>query len=349
MTKKIAIVLFNLGGPSDLKSVPKFLFNLFNDPAIINLPTIPRFFLATLITLLRTKTARKIYGLIGGKSPIVEITNSQAEALEKELSFADESYKAFTIMRYWHPRARNVVKKIKEYAPDQVIMLPLYPQYSTTTSASSFNEFLKEAQKQKLKSSFKKICCYPDNQEFIAAHSRLIKQTIKKAELSGNKNYRLLFSAHGLPQSIVDKGDPYVFQVEKSTDLIVKSLQIENLDYRICYQSKVGKMAWTSPSLEVEIRRAALDQKSIIVIPIAFVSDHSETLVELDIEYKELAANLGIPLYLRVPALNSDGYFISALANICKNTVHNNRICSNGENGSRICPTKQTKCPNYAN
>ena len=347
MSKKIAVVLFNLGGPSDFKSVPQFLFNLFNDPAIISLPTLPRLFLAKLISTLRTKPAQKIYSLIGGKSPIVEITNGQAEALEKELSFAENSYKTFVIMRYWHPRARDVVKKIKEYSPDQVIMLPLYPQYSTTTSASSFAEFLKEAQRQKIKSIFKKVCCYPDNKDFIEAHSRLIKQTIKKAELSKNKNYRLLFSAHGLPQSIIDKGDPYVFQIKKSTDLIAKSLQIENLDYRICYQSKVGKMTWTSPSLEVEIRRAALDKKSIIIIPIAFVSDHSETLVELDIEYKKLAKDLGIPLYLRVPALNSDGYFISALANICKNTVHNNMICNNGENGSRICPAKQTKCPNY--
>jgi ferrochelatase len=347
--KKVAIVLFNLGGPDNLNAVPKFLFNLFNDPAIINLKNPLRFFLAKLISGLRSKTAKKIYSLIGGKSPIVTITNAQAEALEKELSFTQESYKTFVIMRYWHPRAKDVIKKIKEFAPEEIIMMPLYPQFSTTTSGSSFNEFLTEAKRQKLKATFKQICCYPTQPQFISSHSKLIKQAIDKTELQGQKNYRILFSAHGLPQSIVDRGDPYVFQIEKSTQAIVKNLAIANLDYRICYQSKVGRMKWTGPSLDFEIRRAAIEKKSLIIVPIAFVSDHSETLVELDIEYKKLAEELGVPLYLRVAALNSNGDFISSLVSMCKNSVANNRLCSNANNGSRICPSQLKQCPNYAN
>jgi ferrochelatase len=346
--KKTAVILFNLGGPDKPGSVRKFLFNLFNDKAIIGLIQPFRFLLANFISLKRAKTAREIYSYIGGKSPILEITNAQGEALEKELSFIG-NYKVFTIMRYWHPMAKEVMEKIKEYDPSEVILLPLYPQFSTTTSNSSFEDFYRSFKEQKMKAKIKYVCCYPTNSHFINSHLRIIKEAIAKTTKAGPKtgfkDFRLLFSAHGLPQKIIDAGDPYCFQVQQTTEAIVKELP-ENIDYKICYQSKVGPLEWTKPSLEFEINRAGLDGRAVIIIPIAFVSDHSETLVELDIEYKEMAKNKKIPFYLRVPALNSDGYFIKALLDICKRTSEADSNCNGGDFGTRICPKNFKKCIN---
>jgi ferrochelatase len=343
--KKTAVILFNLGGPDNLKSVKGFLFNLFNDKAIIGLPQPFRFLLAKLISSRRDKKAQAIYAQIGGKSPILETTNSQAEALEKELSYFG-NYKTFVAMRYWHPFSKDVVKKVKEYQPDEIIFLPLYPQFSTTTTASSFEDFYKKLKNNKVAGKLKYICCYPTNPQFISAHCRLIKQAIIKTTSAGFDNFRILFSAHGLPQKIIDAGDPYCFQVKASVDGIVKELAIKDLDHKICYQSKVGPLEWTKPSLEFEISRAALDKKAIIIVPIAFVSDHSETLVELDIEYREIAHHKKIPFYYRVPALNVDGYFIKSLVDICKRTSEVEFGCNGGDFGSRICPKNFTKCLN---
>lgn len=344
--KKTAIILFNLGGPDNPKSVKGFLFRLFNDKAIINLPQPLRFLLAWLISSRREKKAQGIYAQIGGKSPILEITNAQGEALEKELSFLG-NYKVFITMRYWHPFAKEVIKKIKAYNPDEIIFLPLYPQFSTTTTNSSFDDFYKYFKKQKLTTKIKYICCYPVNPLFITAHSRLIKQGISKTRSSGFNNFRLLFSAHGLPQKIINAGDPYCYQVKASVDAIIKDLGEENLDYKICYQSKVGPLEWTKPSLEFEIERAAIDKKAVIIIPIAFVSDHSETLVELDIDYKKLSEERKIPFYLRIPALNTDGYFIKALVDLCNYSSEANFGCSGGNYGERICPKNFRKCINF--
>jgi ferrochelatase len=345
MNKKTAVVLFNLGGPDKLESVKGFLFNLFNDKAIINLPQPLRFLLAWIISTRRNKKAQEIYTKIGGKSPILQTTICQAEALEKELSYFG-NYKVFVSMRYWHPFSKNIIKKVKEYQPNEVILLPLYPQFSTTTTSSSLQDFYKKLRKNKITSKLKYICCYPTNPQFISAHCRLIKQSINKTELSGFKDFRILFSAHGLPQKIIDDGDPYCFQVKASVDAIVTGLAIKNLDYKICYQSKVGPLEWTKPSLDFEINRAALDKKPIIIVPIAFVSDHSETLVELDIEYKEIAQEKKIPFYCRVPALNTDGYFIDSLVDICKRTSKVDFGCNGGDFGTKICPKTFKKCLN---
>ena len=317
--KKTAVVLFNLGAPDDLKSVHKFLFNLFSDPAIIALPAPLRYLLALIISALRAKTSKKIYEILGGKSPLLEITNRQAESLERALSFRS-NYKVFVAMRYWHPFSYETIEKIKLYQPDEIILLPLYPQFSTATTGSSFIDFMRQIIKQKINIPIKKIYHYSYDDKFIFSHLRLIKQTIARAESLGYKNnYRLLFCAHGLPQKMIDDGDVYVAQIKISTKSIIIKLKIDlqEIDYRICYQGKVGFKEWTKPSLELEVKRAALDKKAIIIVPISFVSDHSETLFELDIKYKNLAYNLGAPLYLRVPALNDDGYFIDALANLC--------------------------------
>ena len=350
---KVAVILFNLGGPDKLKSVKPFLFNLFNDKAIISLPQPFRFLLAKLISSRREKKAQNIYKQIGGKSPILDITLSQADSLERELSFAG-NFKVFTIMRYWHPFAQDVVKKINHYKPDEIILLPLYPQFSSTTTASSVKNFIDNFDNKKIVKKI--ICCYPTQDNFIKSHAHQIIRVLKKVHIDDLPKIRLLFSAHGLPQKVIDNGDPYVFQVEQSVAKIVEllnrskiSAEFENfdLDYRICYQSKVGPLKWTTPSLEQEIRSVSLDNKIPLIIPIAFVSDHSETLVELDIEYKEMAEHLKIEQYYRVPALNIDGHFIKSLKEMVLDVSanSNNHIFCDGK-AARICPKDYKLCPN---
>lgn len=366
MTSKTAIILFNLGGPDKQKSVKPFLFNLFNDKAIISLPQPFRFLLAKLISSKREKTAQEIYSNIGGKSPILDITKSQAEALEKELSYDGKKYKTFICMRYWHPMSQDVVKKLKKYKPDQIIFLPLYPQFSTTTTQSSFNDFEKSLKAAKIDDiPVKKVCCYFDNEEFILSHAKLIKKALHKQNFINLNDFRILFSAHGLPQKIIDAGDPYSFQVESTVEKVMIKLydllakdrafnltgkgdekNIKKIDWSVCYQSKVGPLKWTTPSLEDEIKRAAKDKKSPVITPIAFVSEHSETLVELDIEYKEIADEIGIEKYTRVPALNIDGHYIKCLAKICKFVEKQEEGTYRGCNKERACPSKFSKCCN---
>jgi ferrochelatase len=354
--KKTAIILFNLGGPDSLKSVQPFLFNLFNDAAIISLPQPLRFFFAKLISTKRAKKAQKIYAQIGGRSPLLNISLSQAYALERELSFFG-NFKVFVAMRYWRPRASEVIKEIKKYDPNQLILLPLYPQFSSATSNSSLQEFIKkylfQRQKNDKKITTKIVCCYPAEPAFIKAHSFLIKQTISKVCEKNLSRFRFLFSAHGLPQKLINAGDPYVFQVTETAKKIVKNLaeifliHEEEIDFQICYQSKVGCLQWTSPSLDYELRRVALDKKIPVVVPISFVSDHAETLVELDIDYKNLAQGLGIKNYFRVPALNLDGHFIKSLVEICKAVDSNNESqIFSGQKSERICPKSFKFCLN---
>jgi ferrochelatase len=213
---KTAIILFNLGGPDQLSSVRPFLFN---DKAIINLPNPFRFLLAKLISSRRYKKASDIYHLIGCRSPLREITICQSVALEKELSKSGD-FRVFTSMRYWHPFSFEIIDEVLDYQLDQVILLPLYPQFSTTTSKSSIDDFTdhfnKKINKNESKITIKSICCYPVEPNFIASHARLLKETIKKSGQNIDdflKNFRILFSAHGLPQKVIDKGDPYVYQV----------------------------------------------------------------------------------------------------------------------------------------
>jgi len=315
---KKAVILFNLGGPSDLDAVEPFLFNLFNDKNIITIPNPIRFFLAKLISKKRTPIAKDIYKQIGNKSPILEETIRQADALEKLLNNNSEGniYKTFISMRYWHPFSYETVEKVKEYNPDEIILLPLYPQFSTTTSKSSLDDWYKIAKKHKLDTPTKDICGYHLDVDFITAHTETIQKYYD--DVCGNGKTRILFSAHGLPEKIIKKGDPYQKQIEETAEAIVTKLSIENLDYVVCYQSRVGRLKWIGPSTDDEIKRAGQDSVQIIVVPIAFVSEHSETLVELDIEYKHLAHENGVKNYYRVPALGVNENFIKTLANVCR-------------------------------
>ncbi|WP_169566607.1 ferrochelatase [Sneathiella limimaris] len=334
-----AIVLFNLGGPDSFEAVEPFLFNLFYDPAIIRLPKPFRYLIAKLISRRRGPTAREIYGHLGGKSPLLEQTESQAEKLQNLLSTEDDEYEVFITMRYWHPRASDVVKKVKAFAPDEVILLPLYPQFSTTTSASSLKEWQEASKKEGLTAPASSICCYPAEEGFVHAYTSLIELSLQEMT---SEAPRLLFSAHGLPKKIVDGGDPYPFQVEKSVAAIVKKLNRPDLEHLVCYQSRVGPLEWIGPDTEEEIKRAGLEKKPLVVIPVAFVSEHSETLVELDIEYGELASEAGVPEYKRVPTVTVHDRFIEGLSNLVKNRKKGQMTSSEGQ---IICPSGSIGCP----
>jgi ferrochelatase len=338
---KKAIVLFNLGGPDRLENVEPFLFNLFNDPAILNLPSFFRYLLAKLISNRRAPVAKKIYQEIGGSSPILKLTQKQAGALEVKLNknqLVDE-YKCFVVMRCWHPRATEVIKNVQSYVPDEIILLPLYPQYSAATSGSSIKEWKDVCKKNNYNTKTSTICCYPTDKNFINAHTKEIEKKIKNL-----KNFKLIFSAHGLPEKNIKNGDPYQWQVEQSVKKVITNLAIENLDWILSYQSRVGPLKWIGPSTDQTIIENSKIGKHIVIVPIAFVSEHSETLVELDIEYKKLAQNNGCNEYTRVPALGINEDFISAMSELIikKDEYKFNKHLYSPKTR---CPTYLKKCP----
>ena len=323
--RKVAIVLFNLGGPDSPDAVQPFLFNLFNDPAIIRLPNPFRWLIAKLISSRRAPVAREIYANIGGRSPLVPETRAQGDALEKLLS-AEIDAKCFIAMRYWHPVADEAAAAVKVWGADEIVLLPLYPQYSTTTTESSLKDWDRAARAAGLAVPTRAVCCYPEAEGFIAAYADLLKAKLDTFE--DKSSVRILFSAHGLPKKIVDQGDPYQAQVEQSCAALVKALGIENLDWRASYQSRVGPMEWIGPATDDEIEKAGAEGKSLIVLPIAFVSEHSETLVELDIEYGELAAKAGVPRYERIATVSGHPAFIEALATLVRDArAHEGVLC----------------------
>jgi ferrochelatase len=313
---KVAIILFNLGGPDSLDAVQPFLRNLFGDPAILRLPTLIRSPLARFLSGRRTAKARAIYAKIGGSSPILGQTEAQARALEEALGKDDDQgheWRGYVCMRYWHPMTEAVVGSAKRFAPDRIVLLPLYPQFSTTTTASSFKEWNDTA---RFKVPTKAIDSYPTEPGFIAASVELVKQGLADA---GTGARRVLFSAHGLPERVIKAGDPYQTQVEQTAKAIADGLG--EIDWSICYQSRVGPLKWIGPSTEAEVRRAGADKVGVVVYPLAFVSEHSETLVELDIDYRLLAKEVGIPSYIRVPTVGTHPLFITGLARLVRDAL----------------------------
>jgi len=338
---KKAIILFNLGGPDRIESVEPFLFNLFNDPAILNLPTLLRYPLAKLISNRRAPVAKKIYEELGGSSPILKLTKEQSNALETKLNQtqAEDEYKCFIIMRCWNPRAKDVIKDVQLYGPDEITLMPLYPQYSAATSGSSIKEWKDICKKNNYNIKTSTICCYPTDKNFINAHTTEIIKKIKKL-----KNFKLIFSAHGLPEKNIKKGDPYQWQVEQSVKKIVENLNDENLDWILSYQSRVGPLKWIGPSTEDIIIENSKTGKHIVLVPIAFVSEHSETLVELDIEYRQIADVNGCKNYTRVPALGINDDFIKAMSELI--IKKNEYKISEGLYPPKVqCPSNFKKCP----
>lgn len=339
---RVAVVVFNLGGPDRPEAVEPFLFNLFNDPAIIGLPGPLRWLLAKVISRRRAPIAQEIYRELGGGSPLLPNTQAQADALQAALNSGQDDYRVFIAMRYWHPRAEQAAHDVAAFAPDQVLLVPLYPQFSTTTSGSSLKEWHKKAKAAGLKAPSRTLCCYPEEAGFVAATVTRLREALRG--LDHETAPRVLFSAHGLPKKIVEKGDPYQWQVEQSVAAVVKAMGEVNLDWVVCYQSRVGPLEWIGPSTDAEIERAGREDRPVIVVPIAFISEHSETLVELDIEYRELAEEAGVPRYVRVATVSCDGDFIKGLAErIVQVKASDRRICSHV--GGRFCPARWSGCP----
>jgi ferrochelatase len=336
---KTAVVLFNLGGPDCLRSVRPFLLNMFRDRAILGMPAAVRWPLAWLIATLRAGKAKEIYAQLGGGSPLLANTRTQADLLSNLLG---PDAKAFLAMRYWHPRSDATAQAVKDFNPERIVLMPLYPQFSTTTTGSSMRDWHAAARRAGLSAQTYTVCCYPTDGGWIGALEGLVRTAYASASDSGKP--RVLFSAHGLPKKIIAQGDPYQWQVEQTSAAVVRALGIDRLDWTVCYQSRVGPLEWIGPSIESEIARAGRDRVPLVVVPIAFVSEHSETLIELDVEYRKRAETCGVPRYVRVPTVSGDPMFIAALAGIVRRTLAAAPTVSTAE-GGRLCPVDRSGCP----
>ena len=344
MSGGTAIVLFNLGGPDRLTAVEPFLYNLFRDPAIIRLPNPFRWALAKYISVKRAPLSREMYAALGGGSPLVPLTEAQGRALKTALSDLGRVEVAVA-MRYWHPFADAAVEAVKRFDPDRIVLLPLYPQYSTTTSASSLKDWHRAARAAGLNKPTVSVCCYPREPGFIQAQARLVMTALDQAvAVAPGARPRVLFSAHGLPKKIVDDGDPYQVHVEATAKAIAAAAGIADGDYVVCYQSKVGRLEWLGPDTEHEIHRCGTDGVAAVVVPIAFVSEHSETLFELDIDYRSKAEAAGVPAYIRVPAVGTEPEFIEGLARLVRDACGNAVSDMVSAEGGRFCPGTCRRC-----
>jgi protoporphyrin/coproporphyrin ferrochelatase len=343
LSSRIAVVLFNLGGPDSPEAVRPFLKNLFSDPAILRMPGMFRWMLGNYISWARAPIARAIYDKIGGRSPILEQTEAQAKSLLNRLSeiHEDAEIEIFISMRYWAPMVDEAVKKVRDFGPDQIVLLPLYPQFSSTTTASSFKSWDDAARKSGLEAPTSRVCCYPKDGGFVAAMAGFVRKGIEEASASGTP--RVLFSAHGLPEKFVQAGDPYQQHVEMTVAAILAELGDEKPDYRICYQSRVGRLVWLGPYTDAEIIQAGVDQVPVVVVPVAFVSEHSETLVELDMEYGDLARENGVPAYIRTATVGTTPDFIDGLAKLVGSAIDRGNGIISGQ-GERICPADCVDC-----
>jgi ferrochelatase len=333
--RRVAVVLFNLGGPDGPADVTPFLRNLFSDRAIIDLPAPARLPLAGLIAGLRGRKARANYAVMGGGSPLLAGTRAQAVALETALAerLPGATVKTFIAMRYWDPLTGEVAPEVARFAPDDVVLAPLYPQYSTTTTASSVAAWRRAYGGS---GGIHTLCCWYDNAGLIEAHTRLILATW---EAAGRPKARLLFSAHGIPLSVAARGDPYPWQVEVTCAAIAARLG-PGWDWRLCYQSRVGPMKWLGPSTLEAIATASAEGLGVLVDPVSFVSEHIETLVELDRDYAEFAARAGAPCYLRVPSPGVAPAFIDGLAGAVERALGRDGA---GPDGA-TCPAGLARC-----
>jgi ferrochelatase len=322
-SNRIAVVLFQLGGPDSLEAIEPFLFNLFMDPDIIDFP-FARFVrrpLARFISSRRSKVVAVNYAAIGGKSPIRELTNSQAVALEAELRKTIPA-EVFVAMRYWHPLTSAAAEQVAAGKFSRVVLLPLYPQYSITTTGSSINEWNRQRSIAGLEGVRQDVIHhFFDNPGYISALAGNINAALTRFEGVPANEVQIVFSAHGVPVSIIERGDPYQSHIEATVKLVVKQ-GMWKCPHTLCYQSKVGPAQWLKPSLNETIDRlGAAGAKNVLVVPIAFLTDHIETLHEINIETRHRAKHLGIDRFELMPALNSHPALISALASEVLRTV----------------------------
>ena len=326
-TSKIAVVLFQLGGPDSLEAVEPFLENLFRDPDIIDFPfaKIAREPLARIIASRRSRKVRAYYELIGGKSPIRELTLLQAEALERELQNSIDA-RVFVAMRYWHPLTEEAVAQIQKEQYREVVLLPLFPQYSMTTTGSSVNEWNRRFRRDEHNHvPVKLIKHYYDHPLYVEAIVDKINETFKRFERIDADEVHLVFSAHGVPVKVIERGDPYQHHAETTVQLVTMRGGWKS-PHHLCYQSKVGPAAWLKPSLDETIHvLASSDVKHVLVVPITFVTDHVETLHEINIETRSEAEHLGMRQFEMMPALNDHPKFIRALADLVLGKVRSDQ------------------------
>jgi ferrochelatase len=318
---KLGVVLFQLGGPDSIEAIEPFLFNLFNDPDIIDFPfaRLARQPLAKIIASRRAKHVAHHYSEIGGRSPILEFTSRQADALEHVLRHEYDA-RVVIAMRYWHPLTSAAIHEMERHAPDELVLLPLYPQYSKTTTGSSLNEWGRKFRPDRdwdpvvhVIEEFHEDLSYVDS----------VAESVNEA-LSGfpdPSQVDFVFSAHSVPVAVIDAGDPYRRQIERTTELVWQRGGWRGRRH-LCYQSKVGASKWLAPSMHQTVKRLSQEGcKNLLVVPISFVSDHVETLHEIDIEHREQARSLGIANYRMVAGLNDSPAFIEALARLVRGRV----------------------------
>jgi ferrochelatase len=319
-SNKTGVVLFQLGGPDSLESIEPFLYNLFCDPDIIDFPfaRIARKPLAKLISTSRAKHVAHHYAEIGGKSPILEYTRGQAVALERELR-RDLDAKVSIAMRYWHPMTSVAVAEMAAFAPDDVVLLPLYPQYSKTTTGSSVNEWKRCAEGSLAGANVHCIETFYEDPAYLDSVVAAINTCLDGR--GGVADLDIVFSAHSVPMAVIEAGDPYQRQIERTVDLVWARGGWPARRHT-CYQSKVGASKWLQPSMHQMVKNlAAAGSKHVLVVPISFVSDHVETLHEIDIEHREQARELGIEDFTMMPGLNDSPDFIRALAGLVRSKV----------------------------
>ena len=340
--RRIALVLLNLGGPDSLEAVRPFLFNLFKDPAILPLPTPVRLALAAIISARRTRLAQANYAHMGGSSPLLAETQAQSQALSQALArrLPDHDVRTFIAMRYWRPFTEAAAQEVTAFGPDEVVLLPLYPQFASATTGSSLKAWREHYRGP---GRVRAVCCWFEFEGLIAAHVERIRSCWDAA--GRPERVRILFSAHGLPERDIQKGDPYRWQVERTCEAIVRRLQWP-WDFRVCYQSRVGPLKWIGPSTPEAIMEACEDGMNVLVDPVAFVSEHVETLVELDRDYAELADRSGCDVYLRARTVGTEPVFIDALADVAVRALGQDRDVEPAgaacEPGWRGCPLQRS-------
>ncbi len=335
---KIGIVLFNLGGPDSLAAAEPFLRNLFSDPAIIRLPVFLRLPLARWAAKRRAPKTRAIYAKLGGQSPLLANTEEQAARLEEAIAEKGYDAKVVIAMRYWRPFAAEALNRLKDWGAERLLLLPLYPHYSTTTTASSFRDWDETCRAARLRKPTKRICCYPLLKGFLRAHQEILFGALKTFPKS--ETPRILFSAHGLPERIVKRGDPYPKQILQSAAAIADGMNLKSLglEWRIAYQSRVGPIRWIKPYLDDEIRQAGKERRSLLIAPLSFVSDHSETLVELDRDCRDLAKTSGVPHYARASVLAAHPFFVEGLAAEAARVLEGGGGGGGGGDAARLAP-----------
>ena len=317
-TRRIGVVLFQLGGPDTLEAIEPFLFNLFCDPDIIDFPfaRIGRKPLAKLISSTRARKVQHHYATIGGGSPIRRFTEQQARALQLKLADCGLDAHCFVAMRYWHPFTAQAIEQLRDARCDEVVLLPLYPHYSSTTTGSSLNEwrrlFREDLPVQQIETFYR-------HELYLQALVEKIDEAL--ARFADPARPEIVFSAHSVPVAVIHKGDPYQRQVEETVELVMGRGGWTN-GYRLCYQSKVGASKWLQPSLHTALRELAAEKgREVCIVPISFVSDHVETLGEIDHEARGEAAKLGIKRFEMTSGLNDSPTFIAALADLVGNAI----------------------------